>query len=97
MTNDRNPPRDMDEIYRELDELLAGCAGTSLHDQATVGISFCIDERIDTGPQIIGLLRRAGFNARHIGKTLHDLSGADPARHRWQRDEAGHYRHLPSD
>lgn len=97
MTIDRNPPRDMDAIYRDLDELLAGCAGTSLHDQAIVGISFCIDERIDTGPQIIGMLKRKDFKGRHIGKLLHDLSGADPARHRWHRDGAGHYHLLPSD
>ena len=95
MTNDRHTPRDMNDIYRDLDELLASCAGANLHDQAIVGINFCIDEGIDLGAQIIGALRRKGFNPRHIGKLLHDLSGSNPARHRWQRGDDDRYRNLP--
>ena len=96
MINDRNSPRPVNDIYRDLRELLDACAGTNLHDQAMVGISFCIDEGIDQGPQIIGALRRMGFNPRHIGKLLHDLAGSNPARHRWQRGKDDRYRNLPS-
>lgn len=95
MINDRKTPRDINDIYRDLDELLANCAGTNLHDQVIVGIHFCIDEGIDLGSQIIGVLRRKGFNPRHIGKLLHDFSGSNPARHRWQRGEDDRYRNLP--
>lgn len=96
MANDHNAPADMDEFYHDLRELLDACAGTSRHDQAKVGISYCIDQGLDTGPRIIGALRWVGFKPRHIGAILHANSGSDPARHYWQRDDAGHYRNLPS-
>jgi len=96
MTNDRKTPRDLDEIDRDLDELLAGCAGTSRHDQAIVAISFCIDEDLDTASLIAGVLRGREFNRRHLMILLHRLEGNDPARHYWQSDEAGHYRNLTS-
>lgn len=94
MTNPNHSPRPMNEIFRDLAGLLEGCAGTNRHDQAIVAITFCIDEGITTGQQIIGVLRHMGFNARHVGKLLHDLSGNDPARHFWHRDAEGHYRNL---
>lgn len=92
MSEDRNPPRDMAAIYHDLDRLLENCAGTSRHDQAIVGINFCIDEGIDTGPQIIGVLKRKDFKSRHVGKLLFDLTGDDPARHLWFKDAEGRYR-----
>lgn len=95
MTDDCNPPLDMREFFYDLRELLDACADASRHDQAKVGISFCIDHGIDTGPEIIGVMRQMGFNNRHIGAVLHAFSGASPARHYWQRDEARHYRNLP--
>lgn len=95
MTNDRNTPLDMGEFFYDLRELLDASAEASRHDQAIVGISFCIDHGIDTGPQIIGVMRQMGFNHRHIGAVLHSFSGASPIRYYWQRDEAGHYRNLP--
>lgn len=94
MTKTDDLPRPMNDIFRDLDGLLEGCAGTSRHDQAIVAITFCIDEGITLGQQIIGVLRRKDFNPRHVGKLLHDLSGDDIARHFWHRDAEGHYRNL---
>ena len=95
MTIEINSTRDIDAIYRDLGTLLEGCEGTSRHDQAIAAISFCIDEGINTGPQIIGMLKRKEFNPRHIGLLLHDLAGSDPARHFWWRDGDGVYRCHP--
>lgn len=95
MTNDPKTLRPVNDIFRDLRELLDSCADANRHDQAIVGINFCIDEGIDLGSQIIGFLRRVGFNPRHIGKLLHDLSGNNPARHRWQRGDDDRYRILP--
>lgn len=94
MTNPDHFPRPMNDIFRDLDGLLEDCAGTNRHDQAIVAITFCIDEGINLGEQIIGVLRRKGFNPRHVGKLLHDHSGDDSARHFWHRDAEGHYRNL---
>lgn len=94
MTTSDHSLRPMNDIFRDLQGLLKGCEGTSKHDQAIVAITFCIDEGITVAQQIIGVLRRMGFNPRHVGKLLHDLSGNDPARHFWHRDAEGHYRTL---
>lgn len=95
MTNDREMPCDIDEFFLGLRELLDACAGTSRHDQAIVGIHYCIDKGWDTGSQIIGSMKRMGFNGRHIGAVLHAFSGSNPARHYWLRGEDGRYRNLP--
>jgi hypothetical protein len=95
MTIDHQPHRDLDALYHDLDDLIAACEGANRHDQAIAAISFCIDEGINTGPQIIGMLKRRKFNSRHIGLLLHDLASSDPARHFWWRDGDGVYRCHP--
>ncbi len=96
MTTDHQTRLDLDALYRDLDDLLASCEGLNRHDQAIACITFCVEEGITTGPQIIGILRHKGFNNRHIGKLLHDFSGSDPVQHFWWRDETGTYHRHPS-
>lgn len=62
------------------------------NDAAITMIDACLDEGFDTRPRIVGVLGKIGLNARHIAMTLNHGTGADPARHRWQVDQNGHYK-----
>lgn len=65
--------------------------GVNKHDRAIVLIIACIEEGLNTGPRIVGALRKLGFNPRHVGMHLREGTGGDPQRHRWQRVEDGRY------
>lgn len=77
-------------IFDRLRGLMAAC-GSNKHDVAIALISACIEEGVDTGPRIIGTLRRLELNPGHAARMLKEGTGSDPARHRWQRDEEGRY------
>lgn len=56
----------------------------------------CIDQGVDHGKRIVGILGHIGMNPQHVGLTLSSLCGPDPERHGWWKDTAGHY-HLHPD
>lgn len=86
---------DLNAFFQGLRELDQACRPNgNKHDRVTALICACIDEGIDTGPRVVGAIKRLGFNAQHVGKLLHDHTGSDPARHHWQRTEAGRYINL---
>ena len=72
--------------------LIADC-GTSAnkHDLATVPISACIDQGLDTRPQIVAALRALDFKPQHVAIILKEATGGNPERHLWQRDAQGKY------
>lgn len=79
-----------DDVLDELRQLKAIC-GPNKHDQATILISACIGEGLDTRPRIVGALRHLGLDYRHVNIVLNKLTGGDPQRHRWMRDAEGCY------
>lgn len=79
-------------FFERLRHLVAD-SGSNKNDQAIVAITACIGERINTTKAICEVLARLGLNTRHVAAILKHSAGLDPARHRWSRDETGHY-HL---
>ena len=80
-------------IANELKSLLLEC-GTNKRDHAIIGIIECINAGVVTRRAIVDTLSLAGLNPKHVHIVLKGGTGSDPARHRWQRDEAGVYRNL---
>lgn len=79
-------------IFRRLQDLDRSCGpDANKHDRATVLIIGCIREGWNTRPQIVGILRKLGFEHGHVAKWLNMHTGNDPARHWWRRDESGVY------
>lgn len=64
-------PKFSDNLYREMRDLIANC-GTEAnkHDLAIVTIEACIDNGINTKPQLIGFLQHLGFERGHIAHML---------------------------
>jgi len=86
---------DYERVHAALDQLFAaGDTVTNKHDLATVAIHVCIEAGVNRGKDIINALGEKGFNRKHVGLTLRQLRGSDPARHEWERDEDGVYRSL---
>ncbi|GAB5349218.1 hypothetical protein [Alteriqipengyuania sp. 357] len=84
-------------FFQRLHQLWRDCgAKASRHDTARVLITACIDEGVLEGPRIIGVLSKLGFNRKHVGKTLSQLTGPDPAKCDWYKDDAGKYRNHPT-
>jgi hypothetical protein len=79
-------------LFERLQQLVAD-SGPNKNDQAIVVISACIGERVDTIKAICEVMARLGFDTRHAAAILKTSAGTDTARHRWSKDEAGHY-HL---
>lgn len=85
------------ELYDDLRRLDTACgAKASKHDRAIVLITACIDRGIDTRAQIVDVMRRLGFNYKHVAILLEEGSGNDPGGYHWQLDCAGRYRNLGS-
>lgn len=79
-------------MFNRLRGLLASCGEASnQNERVTVLISACIDEGINTGPQIVGVVKALGFNPRHVGAMLKNDCGSSPTRHRWLRGTDGIY------
>ncbi|MCA0979300.1 hypothetical protein LCM19_13080 [Qipengyuania flava] len=79
-------------FFEGLRELWKECGhGTNKHDQARILIMACIDEGVNNGKRIVGILSKIGFNARHIGATLDRQCGSNPD-HDWWKDNEGNYR-----
>lgn len=74
------------------DLLLNGCKQDA---QVLTLITACIEGGTDTGPEIIAAIASLGINRQYAGLLLAKNTGRFPARHRWFRDESGHYQlHL---
>jgi hypothetical protein len=59
---------------------------------ATIGSRvFLPPTGINTGPPIIATLHELGFNKRHVGLWLHEMTGDDSESHHWWRDDNGRY------
>lgn len=81
------------ELFRLLGRVLDQCGPTSTkHDQVIVSIDVCIIEGANTRPLIVASIKAHGFNPKHVAIILNNGTGDDPERHRWQRDDEGHYR-----
>lgn len=63
----------------------------SKRDQVLVLIEACIGDGIITRREIIDTIGSLGYDRIHAVITLNDHAGLDPQRHRWCRDENGHY------
>lgn len=84
-------------LFGRLRKLWLDCGpSTNKHDQARILIAACLDEGIVQGPRIVGTLAKLGFNNRHVGKLLTSMSGSDPARYDWSKDEDGEYHLHPN-
>jgi hypothetical protein len=57
-------------------------------------ISVCVRRGFNRWGQIVGALKSIGYKQAKIRVVLDDLTGSDPAIHRWERDEDGIYRLL---
>lgn len=77
-------------VFRRLRALAADC-GTNKHEIAIALITACILEGWDTGPQIIGALKKLDFDHRHVAILLKQFAGTNLDRHLWRRDEEGQY------
>lgn len=69
-------------------------AGVNKHDRAHMLINACIGEGIDSGPRIIGVLAKLGFNKQHVGITLKAGLQREPEQPNWGRQDEGRY-HVP--
>ena len=91
-----NTPND-NTLFTRLRRLIADCGpSANKNDKVWVAISACIDEGVDTRPQIVGVIKALGFDPRHVAMLLNSATGDNPARHTWKRDTEGHYSHHPS-
>ena len=62
--------------------------GANKHEQAIMLVEACISEGINTGPRIIGALKRLGFDHRHVAIVL---KGDTPFAHGWRKGTDGIY------
>lgn len=82
--------------FRGLRELATNCGLTSnRHDRVIVLIHACIAYGFNTPSRITGALAKLGYDKQHVGMTLHNGTGEDPVRHRWNRGGDGRYHSLP--
>ncbi|WP_257540721.1 hypothetical protein [Sphingobium sp. CFD-1] len=97
MTDQSPPPRSVANIkiavptdpMERLQRLLDGYGSEgNMHEKAIMLIEACIMEGLNTGPAIIGALKRLGFNPRHIAIVL---KGDTPFACRWRKDADGIY------
>lgn len=77
-------------ILDRLRALKSEC-GPDRHDQATVLITACILEGLNTGERIVGALTELGMTPGHVWIMLKKHTGSNPARHHWRCDESGTY------
>ncbi len=68
------------------------CAAAHKHEQATVLISACIGEGIDTKAKIIRTLVLLGFKGSHAANLLKYGTGTCPTGNYWWLDKSGSYR-----
>lgn len=86
---------EMDAIYEDLRAALRRCPlSENMHLSAHLCIGICIENGIDTLPQIVGTLMKLDFKRGHVASFLTRTTGTDPERHLWARDQQGHYRNL---
>ena len=69
----------------KLDQMLKD-AKASKHDRVLALIEICIERGVDQGARITSALETLGFNKRHVGILLHELSGPALASNRWVRE-----------
>lgn len=75
---------------RDLDEALMA-RKLNKHERANMLISSCIDEGVDSGSRIVGLLRELGFDRQHVGMLLKGGIQRHPEWPNWGRTDAGAY------
>lgn len=82
-------------IFEDLRDALR-CLPTNanINDRVRLCIGMCIENGIDTKPWIIGMVKRLGFDNRHIGGNIDDCTGIYPGRHLWSLGKDGRYRNL---
>lgn len=61
------------------------------HELADLLIDTCIENGWNNGPKIIDIMVHLKFKLGHIGLRLRYGTGANPARHRWRKDDDGVY------
>ena len=97
MTIQSPPPRSAANIkialptdpVMRLQRLLEGYGSEgNMHEKAIMLIEACIMEGLNTGPAIIGALKRLGFNPRHVAIILR---GDAQYACRWLKDADGIY------
>lgn len=77
---------------RQLDKSIRLVRGTQ-RDRAIALILECLNENIDTGKRIVGVLRQLGFNAQFVGMILMQNAGPNPDYHLWRREQGVYISH----
>ena len=67
------------------------CSAANRHEQATVLISACIAEGVDTKSLIIRTLYLLGFKPAHVANVLKHGTGFCPLGNHWWVDGRGRY------
>lgn len=75
------------------DDLVA--AGCNRNELAIALIEACIVSGMSDGSEIVRTVSGFGLNKASVGAQLGHNRGHNPARHRWFKTEAGHYRLHP--
>jgi hypothetical protein len=83
---DRSTWVESKDLFRRLGELSLTCEAKNRNELATVLISGCLAEGVNTIGRIIRVLKRFGFKRQHLAVMLDRQSGPDPLRYHWYRD-----------
>lgn len=92
MTMTTDTPTATTAMLRRLEVLRDVCIqiGCDKHEQVQMLVAACIDEGVDTGPEIIATLVKIGFKGSHVGIVLRTN-----LKRLWQRDGERFYTALP--
>lgn len=72
------------------DSLVA--TGGSKWEQVIALISFCLEEGLTDGKEVVRVVSELGYSAQFVGIQLSKNEGSNPDRYRWQKLADGTYR-----
>jgi hypothetical protein len=85
-----NVPFENDVDFAGLRAMLSSC-DSNKHSRFIAFASALLEGGVNLGPRIVGIAGHLGFNKQHAGRMLRELTGNDPDRHYWRRDDDGRY------
>jgi hypothetical protein len=85
-----NVPSENNVDFAGLRAMLSSC-DKNKHSRFIVLVNALLEGGVNLGPRIVGIAGRLGFNKKHAGLMLSELTGNDPVRHYWRRDDDGRY------
>ena len=92
MNGDR-PAAEVNRFFADVREMIKACGPKPNETDVVINVIVaCLEEGIDRGHRIVGVLDRLGYNRQHVGMTLHHKADAGRTKALWWQDEDKVYR-----